>query len=80
MPNALTVSTTADTTTGTLLGNLVTQAIIDKPIPGLSDNPTRSATAGMTLRVSQSMARDNIEDAMVDAVHTELRALAPASK
>ena len=79
-PAAPAVLSTADTTIGTLLANPATKAILDKRIPGLSDNPSIAMAEGMTLRAIQPMAGDKITEAMLDAVDADLKALKPGSK
>lgn len=77
---APTTYSTAETTIGTLLGNPATKAIIDKYIPGLSDNPSIAMAEGMTLRAIQPMAGDKITDEMLAKVDAELKNLKPATK
>ena len=52
------VYSTAETTIGVLLEDAAAKAILDKHIPGLTDNPSISMAAGMTLKALQGMAGD----------------------
>jgi hypothetical protein len=67
--------TTADTTIGDLLADPAAKAIIDKHIPGLSDNPSIAMASGMTLRVIQPMAADKITEKMLDDIDADLAKL-----
>lgn len=63
---------TQDTTIGDLLANAAAKAVIDKHIPGFSDNPQIGMASGMTLRAIQPMAGDKITTAMLNAVDADL--------
>ncbi len=69
------VYSTAETTLGVLLEDAAAKAIIDKHIPGLTDNPSISMAAGMTLKALQAMAGDKITDEMLKAVDSDFKAL-----
>ena len=69
---------TAETTIGDLLADPAAKAVIDKHLPGLSDNPSMSMAAGMTLRAIQPMAGDKISVEALDAIDADLKALKPA--
>jgi hypothetical protein len=69
---------TAETTIGDLLADPVAKAVIDKHLPGLSDNPSMSMAAGMTLRAIQPMAGDKISVEALDAIDADFKALKPA--
>lgn len=64
--------TTQETTIGDLLADPAAKAVIDKHIPGLSDNPSISMAAGMTLRAIQPMAADKITVESLDAIDAAL--------
>ena len=72
--------TTNDTTIGTLLADPAAKAIVDKHIPGLSENPSIAMASGATLRAIQPMAGDKITDQALYAIDAELKALKPAKK
>lgn len=67
--------TTKDTTIGDLLADPAAKAIVDKHIPGLSDNPSIAMASAMTLRAIQPMAADKITEPMLDAVDADLAKL-----
>jgi para-nitrobenzyl esterase len=69
------VYSTAETTLGVLLDDAAAKVIIDKHIPGLTDNPSISMAAGMTLKALQAMAGDKITDEMLKAVDSDFKAL-----
>ena len=64
--------TTQDTTIGDLLADPAAKAVIDKRIPGFSDNPSISMTAGMTLRALQQFAPDKITDDILKSIDADL--------
>ncbi len=66
---------TTETTLGVLLEDAAAKAIIDKHIPGLTDNPSISMAAGMTLKALQAMAGDKITDEMLAAVDADFKAM-----
>ena len=69
------VYSSAETTLGVLLEDLAAKTIIDKHIPGLTDNPSISMAAGMTLKALQAMAGGKITDEMLMAVDSDFKAL-----
>ena len=69
---------TAETTLGVLLEDPAAKAIIDKHIPGLTDNPSISLAAGMTLKALQAMAGDKVTDEMLAAVDADFKAMQAA--
>ena len=69
------VYSTTETTLGVLLEDPAAKVIIDKHIPGLTDNPSISMAAGMTLKALQAMAGDKITDEMLKAVDSDFKAL-----
>ena len=72
------VYSTAETTLGVLLEDPAAKAVIDKHIPGLTDNPSISMAAGMTLKALQAMAGDKITDEMLAAVDADFKAMQAA--
>lgn len=64
--------TTQDSTIGDLLADPAAKAIVDKHIPGLSDNPSISMAAGATLRALQQMAGDKIPEEALNAIDADL--------
>jgi hypothetical protein len=66
---------TQDTTIGELLENPAAKAIIDKHIPGLSENAQIGMAGGMTLRAIQPMAGDKIPVEALDAIDADLAKL-----
>ena len=66
---------TAGKTFGVLLEDAAAKAIIDKHISGLTDNPSISMAAGITLKALQAMACDMITDEILNAVDSEFKAL-----
>jgi len=80
-PAAATAELSTEVTTiGDLLANPAAKAIIDKHIPELSDNPSISMAAAMTLRAIQPMAGDKISVEALDAIDAELKTLKAAAK
>ena len=71
---------TEETSIGDLLADPAAKAVIDKHIPGLSDNPQISMAAAMTLRAIQPIAGDKISVEALDAIDAELKALNAAAK
>jgi len=69
------VYATAETTLGVLLEYPAATATIDKHIPELTDNPSISMAAGMTLKTLQAMAGDKITDEMLMAVDSDFKTL-----
>ena len=72
------VYSTAETALGVLLEDRAAKAILDKHIPGLTENPTISMAAGMTLKALQAMAGDKITDEMLAAVDADFKAMQAA--
>jgi hypothetical protein len=67
-------STTA-TDIGTLVDNPATKAVLDKNLPGFSDNPQLAMARSMTMRQIQQFAPDALTDEKLAKVDTELAAL-----
>lgn len=67
--------TTSATTIGTLLADPAAKAIVDKYIPGVSENPQISMVASMTLRALQPMSADKITDDKLAAIDADLAKL-----
>jgi len=63
---------TAVTTIGDLLADPAAKAVLDKHIPGLSDNPSIGMAAAMTLRAIQPMAADKFTVEQLDAIDADL--------
>lgn len=63
---------TKDTSIGDLLDNPAAKAVIDKHLPGLSDNPSIEMARGMTLRAIQPMVADKITEPMLDTLDADL--------
>ena len=66
---------TATTKIGTLLANPAAKAIVDKHVPGFSDNPSIGMAAEMTLRDIQPMAGDKLTDEVLALIDADLKAL-----
>lgn len=80
-PAAATAALSTEVTSiGDLLADPAAKAVIDKHIPGLSDNPQISMAAAMTLRAIQPIAGDRISVEALDAIDAELKALKAAAK
>jgi hypothetical protein len=67
--------TTGGATIETLLIDPAAKAIIDKHIPGFSDNPQISMVPGATLLQLQPMKPDVLSDANLAAIDAELACL-----
>ena len=67
--------TTAETTIGTLLADPAAKAVLDKNIPGLSDNPSIGMASAMTLRAIQPMAADKMSEETLNKVDADLAKL-----
>ena len=63
---------------GTLIDNPATKAILDKNLPGFSANPQIAMARGMTLKQVQGFAPDQVSEAQLAQIDTELKALASA--
>ncbi len=72
------VYSSTETTIGVLLEDPAAKAILDKHIPGLSDNPSISMAAGMTLKALQGVAGDKVTDEMLAAVDSDFKTMKPA--
>ncbi len=70
--------TTAETTIGVLLEDAAAKAILDKHIPGLTDNPSIAMAGGMTLKALQAVAGDKVTDDMLAAVDADFKAMKAA--
>ncbi len=69
------VYSSTETTIGVLLEDPAAKAILDKHIPGLTDNPSISMAAGMTLKALQAVAGDKVTDEMLAAVDADFKAM-----
>jgi len=67
--------TTAETDIGTLVDNAETKAILDKHMPGFSDNQQIAMARAMTLKQIQSFASDQITDEKLAAIDADLAKL-----
>lgn len=67
--------TTADTPINTLIADPAAKAVLDKDIPGMSDNPSIGAVGTMTLRALQPMSPDKLTDKTLDQVDADLAKL-----
>lgn len=70
---------TATTTIGDLIDNAETKAVLDKAMPGMSDNPQIGMARSMTLKQVQGFAPDQFTDAKLAEIDAEL-AKVPAKK
>ncbi len=70
-PAAVKHYSTQETPIAELLADPAAKAIIDARIPGLSDSPSLSMAAGMTLRAIQPMASDKITVPTLDAIDAD---------
>ena len=66
---------TAETTIGDLIDNPVTKAVLDKHLPGFSDNQQISMARAMTMRQIQGFAADMLPDEKLALVDADLAAL-----
>ena len=66
---------TATTKIGALLAIPAAKAIVDKHVPGFSDNPSIEMAAEMTLRAIQPIAGDKLTDEILAAIDADLKAL-----
>jgi len=69
------VYSNAETTLGILLEEPAAKAIIERHVPGLTDNPSISTAAGMTLKALQAVAGNKLTDKMLIAVGSDSKAL-----
>lgn len=72
---ATTKYTTAETTIGDLLVDPAARAIVDKHIPGFSENPSIGMAGGMTLRAIQPMAGDQLTEKVLTNIDADLAKL-----
>jgi para-nitrobenzyl esterase len=73
---AANVYTTTDTTIITLLNDPAARAIIDKDLPGLSNNPKIDMIHDWTLRQVQQYAPDKFTDERLAVVDADLATIA----
>lgn len=66
---------TQNTTVGELLDNPASKAIVDKYIPGFSDNPQIDMARGMTLAAIQPFAADQVTDEALQKIDADLTKL-----
>lgn len=69
------VFSSASTAIGTLLDDAAARAVLDKNVPGLTANPQIEMARGMTLRDIQSYAAEQLNDAVLKQIDTDLAAL-----
>lgn len=67
--------TTAETSIADLIADPAAKAILDRLIPGLTDNPQLAMVSSMTLRALQPLAADKITEESLSAVDAELSKL-----
>ncbi len=67
--------TTAETTIGVLMEDPAAKAILDKHVPGMTENPSISMAAGMTLKALQGMTGGKITDDMLAAVDADVKVM-----
>ena len=66
---------TAETSIGDLIDNPATKAILDKHLPGFSDNQQIAMARAMTLRQIQGFAADMLPDDKLALIDADLAAL-----
>lgn len=66
---------TAETSIGDLIDNPATKAVLDKHLPGFSENPQISMARAMTMRQIQGFAADMLPDEKLALVDADLAAL-----
>ena len=71
-PAAAVGYSTADTDIGTLIDNPQTKAVLDKHVPGFSENPQISMARAMTLKQIQGFAADVLTDAALTKIDADL--------
>ncbi len=69
---------TAETKIGVLLEDPAAKAILDKHIPGMTDNPSISMAADMTLKALQGFTGGKITDEMLAAIDADFKAMQAA--
>jgi hypothetical protein len=72
------VLSTSETNIGDLLDNPATKAIIEAHLPGFSANPQVEMARGMTLKVVQQFAPDQITDERLAKIDADLAKLSAA--
>jgi hypothetical protein len=68
---------TAETPIGALIDDAQSRAILDKHIPGLSDNPQIAMARPLTLKAIQGSAPGTLTDEVLAKVDEELAKLGP---
>jgi para-nitrobenzyl esterase len=66
---------TADTPIGTLLDDPAAKAVVDKNMPGFSDNPQVAMARSMTFKQIQSFAPDQIKEETLIKLDADLAKL-----
>lgn len=66
---------TAATDIGTLVDNPATKAVLDKVLPGFTDNPQLGMARSMTMRQIQQFAADKLTNEVLAKIDTELAVL-----
>ena len=72
---AFTAFSVETTPIGTVIDTPEARAILDKYIPGLSDNPQIDMARGMTLRQAQGYAPDQVPEEALKKIEAEFGAL-----
>lgn len=62
----------AETTIGDLIDNPATKAVLDKVLPGMSDNPQIGMARSMTIKQVQAFAPDQFTDEKLAQIDAEL--------
>ena len=63
---------TAGTDIGTLVDNSATKAVLDRVLPGFTDNPQLGMARSMTMRQIQQFAADKLTDEVLTRIDIEL--------
>ena len=74
-PAATVKYSTAETDLGTLLDDPAAKAIVEKHIPGLTTNDQVDMARGMTLKAIQQYSPEEVTDARLGAIDTDLAKL-----
>ena len=63
---------TVGTDIGTLVDNTATKAVLDRVLPGFTDNPQMDMARSMTMRQIQQFAADKLTDEVLTRIDIEL--------
>lgn len=69
---------TAGTDIGTLVDNPETKAVLDKHMPGFTNNPQIEMARAMTLKHIQPFVGDQMTDAVLARIDADLATIKPA--